>query len=322
MSGCRNSRYVPMSRFQSKDTLSRRRPNIFLSLLSLFVLGPAILVFASCQKSRLDEEPPVKDEIKEEIMEYSDYTLYFDPAIESEKIRAVDILIYSAGGLKELETHYHIDKDMEELFNNGFEFKAVRGPKSIALIANSPKKLNINAIAKYSALEGIAFKFSEDSPLFPLMSGTAEFEEEDTEAVVKSLEAIISRIDLVLISNNLDDYELLESPRIRLRSLNASVNAFEKGPYFPKEVIDYGEWEELPYDIGFYSQNPETTLYCYPNWAGSSSFCTEFEIECKIRSKSRSYRFDIPTIARNSHILVELSIGEDDDFVYNIKVGP
>ncbi len=285
----------------------------------MLVPVPAVLTLSSCIKDAPVTDNSTENKDNADIMEYADYSLYFDSGIDETIVRTFDILIYSAEGLKELEQDFHIGwsgesgMEPEDIINNGLGFQALDGSKIVAIIANSPKKLNIKALARYDNLSGLNYDFKDENTAYPVMTAIGGFQTHEHEAIITRLTPILSMVELVSISNTLDDYELLESPRIRLRTLNANIKPFEDGPYYPKATIDYGEWEELPYDIGFYPQNPSTVLYCYPNWAGSSSFCTEMELECKIRGRLRSFRFDIPTIARNAHLLIEITINEDDE---------
>ena len=61
---------------------------------------------------------------------------------------------------------------------------------------------------------------------------------------------MLCEVVLKSIGNTMEDYELLESPRIRLRGINARVSFFTEEKHLPAETTDKGEWAPLPYDIG------------------------------------------------------------------------
>ncbi len=297
-------------RFQSKGSLPDRRSLSFI-VYSLLVLLPALLV-SSCEKPLSSQTAPDNPEQEQKD---SAVTRIAFKSVE-ERVERLDVFIYETSGVQNLEKHLVLDSLPPSL-----ELYMSEGDKLIAAIANSPKKFKESALARYSAVPQISYGFAEDSAALPIMGGCAE--SSDREAEIE-LTPLLCEVVLGTISNTMDDYELLEEPRIRLRGINASARLFTTEDYLPSETIDKGVWAALPCDVGYYPQEPGTVLYCYPNETPESIIGqdrTALELECGIKGKRCSFTVDLPPLGRASRTVVELSVDGPDSFSCSVSRG-
>ena len=130
------------------------------------------------------------------------------------------------------------------------------------------------------------------------------------------LEPLLCSVVVKQIANNMDDYELFESPRVRLCNINATAELFGKLKYHPSELVDSKEWSELPYDIGMYPQYPAISLPCYPNDTEYDSFgpdMTCLEVQGFIKGIKRTFSFPIKGISRGTTIYASISINSESE---------
>ncbi len=303
---CQKSRQPFPDRFKRQGSLPDRR-SIIIIVYSLLVFLPAFLVL-SCRK-----DDPHASSAEEDITEQKDsavFVLRFSAAAST--IKALDIFIYDDEGLGALEKHIS-RTDMP----SSLEVKLAKGRKMIAAVANSPKKFKTSSMSRQSVLQQVVYEFKDDSRDCPIMSGSARASGEEAEI---RLEPMLCTVVLKSISNTMDDYELLESPRVRLRGINAKASFFTEEEYLPAETVDKGEWSSLPYDIGYYPQEPGIELDCYPNETPESSLGldrTYLELECTIMGKKCSFTVDIPPFGRASRTEVELTVDGPGSFSYS-----
>ena len=253
----------------------------------------------------------------------------------------LDLFIFDDTEGRPVDRILHFEGNPEEV-----EFRCLDGAKIVAAVANSPKAFNPAAIARYSSLDLIYYEFDEDDPGMPIMGGTCRLGEIISSSEISDdivhvrgiaehpsgftdrpgrepvevkpdemvLTPLLCRICVESISNGLDGYELLEEPRVRLRNINGSAKLFNDGPYLPQEMIDYGEWVGLPYDIGMFTQELSIMLDCYPNESGEdeiTAFRTELELECTIRGSKERFSFPIPEIGRASSVSCHISVYDE-----------
>ena len=90
----------------------------------------------------------------------------------------------------------------------------------------------------------------------------------------------------------------------------------------PTELIDAGPWSKLPYDVGFFSQEPGITLWCYPNDTPEDVLGVprpSLEFECKIRGETCSFSVPLPPLPRGSSREVELTVDGPGSFHYKFR---
>lgn len=304
---CQKSRQPFPDRFKRQGSLPDRR-SIIIIVYSLLVFLPAFLVL-SCKKDDPQASSPGGDATEKK--DSAAFVIRFSAAVNTTK--ALDIFIYDDEGLGTLEKHIS-RADMPP----SLEVRLAKGKKMIAAVANSPKKFKTSSMSRQSVLPQVIYEFKEDSRDNPIMSGSARTSGEEAEIL---LEPMLCTVVLKSISNTMDDYELLESPRVRLRSINAKASFFtEEEEYLPTETVDKGEWSSLPYDIGYYPQEVGIELDCYPNETPESSLGldrTYLELECTIKGKKCSFLVDLPPFGRASRTEVELTVDGPGSFSYS-----
>ncbi len=272
---------------------------IICSLLVLFV--PSFLV-GSCEKasSREGKEPPA-----EAVQDSVDVTVTADFGHRNAKW--MDIFIYKAdGSLFPLEKHVRVDAT-----DSGTKLRLCEGKKILTAIVNSPKRFNTAALSKHELVGQIEYGFSEDDISAPIMGAESEFSLISERPVEITPSPILCEVVIESVANTMDDYELLESPRVRLCSMNAKARLFTAKSEIPSELIDKGDWQSLPYDVGFFPQKPGITLYCYPNETAEDEVSfnrTGIELECLIKGKKCSFRMDLPPLKRGTRTTVGIVI--------------
>ena len=324
---------------QTPRTLPGNRKILYTTLISL-LLSPVFLV-NSCRKAVPDDIPdpaplPARDTVWRTLS-----IRYAGIAGTAPSGCCLDLFIFDDTEGRPVDRILHFEGNPEEV-----EFRCLDGAKIVAAVANSPKAFNPAAIARYSSLDLIYYEFGEDDPQMPIMGGTCRLGEKLVSSEISDdivhvrdiaghpsgftdkpgrepvevkpdeivLTPLLCRICVESISNGLDDYELLEEPRVRLRNINGSAKLFNDGPYQPQEMIDYGEWVGLPYDIGMFTQELSIVLDCYPNESGEdeiTAFRTELELECTIRGSKERFSFPIPEIGRASSVSCHISVYDE-----------
>lgn len=232
------------------------------------------------------------------------------------EVHALDLFIYASGGIRGLEHHIHLDHLPDELC-----IRTPPGEKLLAAVANSPRSFNLKALERYDAMEQLSFSFADDDPDAPILGGSGATQEL-TGTV--SLAPLLCRVVLAGVSNTMDGYELLENPRIRLRDLPAGAEILRRKDFRPTELLDAGPWAALPYDIGYFPQEPRVTLWCYPNDTPEDILGVPrptLEFACEIRGKACSFDIPLPPLARGATVEVGLTVdGPDDYSVPEMKV--
>ena len=280
---------------------------VFLSLLLL----PALL--GSCRRDAVPDADPAEGQDPPVVVVDSVLTQIRVQA-DGRPVRRLDLFIYEADGLRALEKQYAFDELQEEL-----NIPTLPGEKLVVGIANSPKRFNSKALERYDAMEQLSFNFADDDPAQPILGGFALTRREACEV---QLQPLLCGIRLARVSNTMDGYELLENPRVRLRDLPNSAEILRLLEFRPAELIDAGAWTPLPYDVGFFSQDPGITLWCYPNDTPEDVLGVPrpyLEFECSIRGTSCSFEVPLPPLSRGCMKEVELTIDGPGSHSYNIR---
>ncbi|MCR4824136.1 MAG: hypothetical protein K5849_02140 [Bacteroidales bacterium] len=193
------------------------------------------------------------------------------------------------------------------------------GEKILVGIANSPHRFNLNALGRFEAMEQLEYRFQDDDPDFPIMGGFCISLEESGTVPLRPLRC---RIILASVSNTMDGYELLEAPRVRLRDLPDAAKILSEKDFRPSELIDAGDWQALPHDVGFFPQQPGIVLPCYPNDTPENVLGVPrpaLELECIIGGENCSFEVPLPPLARGSTHEVEITVNGPDDYQYKVR---
>lgn len=298
--------------FRRRSTLRGAGPFLAYCFTVIFLLLlPALL--GSCRKDALPSPDSPEGQDPPEATVDSVLTRIRILA-DGRPVHRLDLFIYGADGLRTLEKQLTYDGLQEEL-----NIPTLPGTKLIVGIANSPRRFNSKAMERYDAMEQLSFNFADDDPDRPILGGLGQTKKEGGEI---SLQPLLCGIKLVKVSNTLDGYELLENPRVRLRDLPNAAEILRQQEFRPTELIDAGAWTPLPYDVGYFPQKPDITLWCYPNDTPEDVLGIPrpyLEFECTIRGSVCSFEVPLPPLSRACTKEVSLTIDGPDTFRYEIQ---
>ena len=277
----------------------------FLTFCCLILLPPVLPL--SCRKPDppeiIEEEPP------EAVPDSADFTVRWQRP--DAPVRKLDLFVYGSSGTRALERHLQLDSLPTEL-----TLRALPGEKILVGIANSPQRFNLKALERYDAMKQLAFNFTDDDPACPILGG--ETPTEDGVGTIP-LRPLLCRVRLTEVANTLDDYELLEEPRVRLTDLPNSAEILRLEEFRPAELLDSGPWVSLPYEIGYFPQHPDIDLWCYPNDTPENILGTPrptLEFECRIAGETCSFEVPLPPLSRGSMREVKITIDGPGEHSY------
>ncbi|MBR4809247.1 MAG: hypothetical protein IK031_03095 [Bacteroidales bacterium] len=224
-------------------------------------------------------------------------------------IRRLDVFAYDADGLHSLVLSRRYGFLPDSLLLYG----PAKGMTVVA-VANSPFDFNMDALDRYESAELLAYRFEDDTPSAPLMSGQGSVEADGTTII--TLTPMLARVVLGEVSNELGNYLRLEDPRITMESMNASAELLRSSGFYPSETVPEPPVMRLPYDIGIFPQRPGTQLFCFPNdsqGAGIGTPATVFVFECEISGATRRFSVPLPSLRRNSTTFVDVTITANEE---------
>ena len=281
----------------------------FLFALLLLSTLPALL--GSCRKAGpVPEEEDTIPEVQAPDSVLTAIRLQADGL----PVRRLDLFIYEASGTKTLQKHVQLNSLPEEL-----HLPALPGDKILVGIANSPLRFNLNALARFDAMEQLQYRFGDDSPDYPILGGFCTTGEESGTIVLRPL---LCKIVLNSVSNTMDDYELMEEPRVRLCDLPDGAEILREKDFRPSELIDAGAWQALPYDVGYFPQHPGIVLWCYPNDTPETVLGVPrpiLQLECTICGETCTFDVPLPPLERGCTKEVELTIDGPGSYRYKIR---
>ena len=275
------------------------------------VLLPALL--GSCRMASLpDPDPAEGQDPPEEAID----SVFMQIRVQADghPVQRLDLFIYGDDGLRELEKQLVFD-EMKDVLN----IPVLPGDKRVVGIANSPRRFNRKALERYDAMEQLSFNYADDDPEQPILGAICQTHGESGEIHLKPL---LCGIVLKKVSNTMDGYELLESPRVRLRDLPNAAEILRQQEFRPAELIDAGAWTPLPYDVGYFSQEPGITLWCYPNDTPEDVLGVPrpyLEFECTIRGVSCTFEVPLPPLPRACTKEVSLTIDGPGNYSYDVR---
>lgn len=298
--------------FLDTDPVRRRRPlhgagsTLPSCLLVLSCLLPALL--GSCEREPIPGTPDDTD-----LPEAVDSVLTrISMQEDGYPVRKLDLFVYVSDGLRTLERHLTLESPSGEL-----NLPTLPGEKILVGIANSPYRFNQKSLERYDSMEQLAFDFVDDDPECPVLGGMVTTREQQGQIVLKPL---LCRIELAKVSNTMDDYELLEDPRVRLTDMPGAAEILRREEFRPAELID-GKWSPLPYDVGYFPQTPGITLWCYPNDTPETVLGVPrptLEFACRIRGTEQVFEVPLPPLPRGSSVQVELIVDGPGSFSFKL----
>lgn len=194
-----------------------------------------------------------------------------------------------------------------------FKLPSSRGSKIIIAIANSPYEFNLKALQSFDSAELLTMYYRDENPQFPLMSAIS-FSDENS--ISLNLKALLCPVKVLSISNSTD--KLLSHPRLSLRKINASAEMLRSDGFRPSITIDSPAeishpqmmLSQLPFDLGYDTCHPMTTLYCYPQDAETSLGTprTEIVLSAEVDGSTQQYATPLPKAGRGETIVINLNI--------------
>lgn len=261
-------------------------------------------------------EPPTEEEYDEVVVIDSLKTkLSFYKGSKMDcGISSLDYFIYSTEGTCSLESYNSLTITGNEiaeknLWSAAEVSSASASPRTVVAIANCPRALNMDAIRMKDSMDLLEFAFQDDDPSHPVLSGSTVFTPGGSATV--ELLPLMAQVRICSVTNGLRGYQLLEDPSVRLCDLNPSAKVLQFSDFHPVEFIGQGELFKLPTDVGFYTQHPDISLFCYPNDAPETTLglpSTSLEFNCRIEGTDYSFPFDLPPLSRGSVLDVDLII--------------
>ena len=282
----------------------------FLSLCCLLILLAALPV--SCRKQPMETPPPEEEAPPTPVVD-SMLTRVYLSAGES-PVRTLDLFVYDNGGTQPLEKHLSLD-----CLPDSLSFLTTTGEKILVGIANSPHRFNLAALGRFDAMQQLTFTFADDDPACPVLGGSVTTVRQAGELRLTSL---LCRIILKTVNNTMDGYELLEEPRVRLLDLPDNAEILREKDFRPSELLDAGPWVPLPCDVGFFPQEPEISLWCYPNDTPEEILGVPrptLEFECRIEGESCSFDVPLPPLPRGCCKEVELTVDGPGSYAYKVR---
>lgn len=304
----RHSHYLLFDPFRHGSLLRRAgSPLAYCALLCVYFLLPALL--GSCQRDPLpvvEEDPPVipVDSILTRIRVQAD----------GHPVKTLDLFVYGADGLRSLERQITLEEPQDTIL-----LPTLPGEKILVGIANSPRRFNQKALERYDTMEQLTFNFTDDSPARPILGGFCTTEKHDGEIPLRPL---LCRIVLTKVCNTMDDYELLEEPRVRLRDMPDAAEILRQEEFRPTELIDSEHWIEFPCDVGYFPQEPNIELWCYPNDTPEDVLGVprpSLELQCSIRGQRCTLEIPLPPLPRGCTKEVELTVDGPGSYRYLVR---
>ena len=313
MKKCRMGRIIS----ERRQSLPRR---YLLHICVIISLLPALAVTPGCSRTPLNEEEPREEPEQPDESTAGSVRITIKPIARSTitNLLRTDLFVYPLSGSQTLEGHFTFNESSAD-----HTLELSEGEKQIVAIVNSPYSFNDAALSKLESLEAVEFSFEDENPESPSMSGHANacIVKGSTISVGIDVTPLMCSIVLADASNNLPDYLRLEDPYIYLRNINPKAGILRENGFRPAENVEKGIPAPLPCDVGFYTQYPGTTLYCYPNETPEYTLGTprtELVFECTIRDTLRSFPIQLPPLSRGSVHRVSLTVDESEEYSYNI----
>lgn len=236
-------------------------------ILILATAASPTLSFVSCERVDMEGVPEVGAEVRDSTSCRTVFTVGAGAGV-------LDLFVYKDEGLIPLEKHIHCP------------VKAGNGPVTIGYDGEEADKLfvcirsdgrtvwNVAALSRYEAIEQLSFHLTDENPSIPYAVCFGQFRQGDS--VSMKPVPLLSEIRLRSISHQFGNYRRLEDPLIFLRGANSSVFALQESGFHDCDHL-YDTtglrglvWDRLPFDIGMYTQYPNTSVFCYPFDAGAS----------------------------------------------------
>lgn len=287
------------------------RPDARSFLFTLLLLSVLPALTGSCRKDRLS--PSAEEETPPEVQAPDSVLTAIRLQTDGQPVRRLDLFVYDATGTKPLQKYVQADSLPAAL-----HLPTLPGEKILVGIANSPRSFNLGALGRFDAIQQLQYRFGDDNPEYPILGGFCTTSEESGTIRLRPL---LCKIVLSTVNNTMDGYELLEEPHVRLRDLPDGAEILREKDFRPTELIDAGDWQALPCDVGYFPQYPGITLWCYPNDTPETILGVPrpaLEFECTICGEICSFQVPLPPLSRGCTKEIELTINGPYDYRFKV----
>ena len=213
-------------------------------------------------------------------------------------VRSLDIFVYRADGMRDLELYLHADADSAILCLKDTL------PRTVAAVANARGRFNPKGLNHYDSLGELRARLEDDSPQAPLMSGIGPLGQP------LLLTPLLCTVELISVTNYYSGDVLAENPRVWLENVNSEADIFRDQGFTVRDAHTSKKLN-LPSDIGLYTQYPGIRLYCYPNDLpnpNAGNPATELVLQCEIKGETRTYRHTLHPIFRGETLQLDLQL--------------
>lgn len=240
-------------------------------------------------------------------------------------VKRLDIFIFNAdnGVLDSWQTHSgHI--------STGVTAQSGHGPRIIAAIANMETSPEILAsIRSYDDLKNIEAELANDSPEYPIMSGTASYESGSDRECTITLTPVLCEISLSLKCRFGGEWKGAEMKDVQvfLTGVSGRTALTAGSPSLPTEILNIGGLLEfdlqrlavprmLCVPLGDIkstdgSSRVYASLYAYPNNTKTESLGSPFTrivIEGKVNGEVWYYPIPLKDLQRNTYYSIDITI--------------
>ena len=240
-------------------------------------------------------------------------------------VKRLDIFIFNAdnGVLDSWQTHSgHI--------STGVTAQSGHGPRIIAAIANMETSPEILAsIRSYDDLKNIEAELANDSPEYPIMSGTASYESGSDRECTITLTPVLCEISLSLKCRFGGEWKGAEMKDVQvfLTGVSGRTALTAGSPSLPTEILNIGGLSEfdlqrlavprmLCVPLGDIkstdgSSRVYASLYAYPNNTKTESLGSPFTrivIEGKVNGEVWYYPIPLKDLQRNTYYSIDITI--------------
>lgn len=241
-------------------------------------------------------------------------------------VKRLDIFIFNAdnGILDSWQTHSgHISA--------GVTARSGHGPRIVAIIANmetGPETLA--SIRSYDDLKNIEAELANDSPEYPIMSGTASYESGSDRECTITLTPVLCEISLSLECRFGGEWKGMEMKDVQvfLTGVSGRTALVAGSSSAPTEILNIGGLSEFDLqrlavprmlcvpvgDIRSGSSRAYASLYAYPNSTKTESLGSPFTrivIEGKVNGEVWYYPIPLKDLKRNTCYSLDLTITQE-----------
>lgn len=250
-------------------------------------------------------------------------------------LNALDVFVFEDNALQSLDSYQRIDMPEDCCV----EVASREGAKMMFVCGNGQwTREDWMKVNSYGAINEFRAEFSEESQMFPLMTGECRFIAEGTQTVWVELEPLASDITLRSISCDFKgkgyENEEITEVKVYLININSACRLLTDGIIMPEGIMNMGRLDDndmkslaepemvcrdCPSLRSGMSVNPSISLKCYPNSGKEESPGSPFTrlvIEGMLKGEKRYWPINI---GRHKDT-VEEGVGRNCSYIYDVTI--